>query len=165
VKIPGTITQKTMKSTAWKRTMLIPGSSGGKAYWRFLGTRANQSTFTSEVRSILIEPPQAVGRPNISNTQRGSVPALSWDNHCNIKFRVWFGSDSHFTKEIGFTFHIQSPNKNNGIFEKGLTSHRWAAIRNLVGDVSNSSIYWYVESFDKLKRNAQTEVMSFILMD
>ena len=78
---------------------------------------------------------------------------------------VWFGSDSHFTKEIGFTFYIQSPNKNNGIFEKGLTSHRWAAIRNLVGDVSNSPIYWYVESFDKVKRNAETEVMSFILMD
>jgi hypothetical protein len=159
------MTQKKMKPTAWKRTMLIPGPSGGKAYWRFVGTRANRSTFTSEVRSILIEPPQAVGGPSILNTQRGSLPTLSWDNNCNIKFTVWFGSDSSLTNKIGFTLHMSHPNKNNGVFEKVLTARQWAAIRNLVGDLSNSSIYWYVESFDKLKRNAQTEVMSFILMD
>jgi len=127
--------------------------------------RANKTTFVSEVRSILIEAPQEVGRPSISNTQRSSLPALSWDNHCNIKFRVWFGSDGSFGKKIGFTFNISNPNKNDGMFEKVLTSHQWAAIRNLVEEVSNSPIYWYVDSFDKLERNAKTEVMSSILMD
>jgi len=154
-----------MKSTTWKRTMLIPGPSGGEVYWKFLGIRANKTTFVSEVRSILIEAPQAAGRPSILNTERGSLPVLSWDNHCNIKFRVWFGSDGGFTKKIGFTFHIQNPKKINGIFEKVLTSHQWAAIRNLVEDASHSPIYWYVDSFDKLKRNARTEAMSFVLMD
>ncbi len=165
VKVPGTTTQKTMSSTTWKRIILIPGASGGKLYWRFVGTRANKSPFTSEVRSIVVEPPQEVGSPNILNTRKSLFPALSWENNCNTKFVTWFAGDSGFTKKIGYTFNIKNPNENNGIFKKVLTSAQWEAIRKLVEDVNNSAIYWYVESFDKLKRDAKTDVMSFVLLD
>ena len=165
VKVSRTVTQKIVTSTTWKKIMLIPGESGGKLYWRLVGKRADKTIFTSEVRSIVIESPQTVGSPNISNTQKNSFPMLSWDNQCNTRFIVWFGSDSNFTKKIGFTSNIKNPNDNNGVSEKLLTRTQWTGVRNLVEDVSNSLIYWYVESFDKLNRNAETEVMSFVLMD
>jgi len=41
--------------------------------------------------------------------------------------------------------------------------HQWTAVRKLVGDVSGSKIYWYVESWDGLNRNSKTGAMIFIL--
>jgi len=35
----------------------------------------------------------------------------------------------------------------------------------LAGDVSGSTIFWYVESWDGANRNKKTEVMSFTLTD
>ena len=37
------------------------------------------------------------------------------------------------------------------------------AVRRLVGDETGSTIYWYVESWDGLGRNARTETMNFLL--
>jgi hypothetical protein len=39
------------------------------------------------------------------------------------------------------------------------------AIRGLVNDVAGSTVYWYVESQDPLRRTALTELMEFTLME
>ena len=165
VKVPGTATQTTMKSAAWKKILLIPGSSGGTVYWRVVGTTVGKSTVTSEVGFFMIGPPQDVGDPVISPTRRQDLPALFWDNNCNIKFKVWFGSDENFARKRSFTFYISNPNENGGEFSKTLSPSRWRAIRRLVDDTSGSTIYWYVESWDALKIRSQTDLMSFVLLE
>ena len=162
VKVKTTTSEATITSSTWKRVLSIPG---GTVYWRVVGTRANRTKFISESRSIIIEPPQAVGNLNISFTSKGSLPELLWDNNCNTKFKVWFGSDEQFTKKKTFAFNITNPNDNEGEFMKVLTFGQWMAIRKLVGDVSGSTIYWYVESWDGLKRYNKTDVINFVLTD
>jgi hypothetical protein len=162
VKVKTTTLEATITSSTWKRVLSIPG---GTVYWRVVGTRANRTKFISESRSIIIEPPQAVGNLNISFTSKGSLPELSWDNNCNTKFKVWFGSDEQFTKKTAFASNIKNPNDNEGEFTKLLTLGQWMAIRRVVGDTSGSTIYWYVESWDGLGRHNKTDVMGFVLRD
>jgi hypothetical protein len=58
---------------------------------------------------------------------------------------------------------VADPNLDGGIFARELMSSQWQGIRNLVGDQSGSRIYWYVESFDELKRRSVSVVKSFVL--
>jgi hypothetical protein len=39
------------------------------------------------------------------------------------------------------------------------------AIRRVVRNVSGSTIYWYVESWDGLRKYNKTNVMNFVLTD
>jgi hypothetical protein len=164
-KVKTTATQVTITSSTWKRVLLTPEGSEGTVYWRVVGTRANRTKFTSEFRSIIIDTAQAVGNPNISSTSKGSPPELSWENNCNTKFKVWFGSDESFNKKNGYSFNIRNPNDNGGIFTKVLTSGQWTSIRKLVKDTSGSTIYWYIESWDGLKRYNKSDVVNFVLTD
>ncbi len=143
--------------------MSMRGIEGGPVYWRVIGTKADKSTATSDVRSIWVGGAQAVGSPEISPTQKSSLPTLSWENKCNKKFKVWFGSDSSFTKKKSLSFNVSDPTEVT--FSKGLILGQWTAIRKLVGDVSGSTIYWKVESWDGMNRYVQTDVMSFVLTD
>jgi hypothetical protein len=165
VKCAGTLTELEMKASTWKKILLMPGAEGGRVYWRLVGIWPDKTTMTSEVRSIAIGDAWAVGSPEISPTQKSSLPTLSWENNCGKKFKAWFGNDSSFTKKKALSFSVASPMDNEGEFEKPLTSSQWIGIRKLVGDVSGSTIYWKVESWDGMNRHAVTDVMSFVLMD
>jgi hypothetical protein len=151
-----------LNSNTWKRVLSIPG---GTVYWRVVGTRMNRSIATSKVCSMGVEPAPTVGNPSISDTRKSSLPTLSWENNCNKKFKAWFGSDSSFVKKATFAFNVMNPTDNGGVLTKILTSGQWMAIRKLVGDVSGSTIYWYVESWDGLGRYSKTAVMNFVLTD
>ena len=165
VKVKGSATQAVLSSGTWKKILMIPGSSGGTIYWRVVGRRADGTTVTSETRSLVIEPAEAVGNPTISPTNKRSLPNLSWENNCNTKFKVWFGSDSSFTKKAPYSFGAKNPNDNGGVFNKGLTSSQWKKVTGLVNDATGSTVYWYVESWDGLGRYSKTEDMYFILTD
>jgi hypothetical protein len=89
------------------------------------------------------------------------LPTLSWENNCNKKFKVVFGSDSSFTRKTTFTFNLKDPTQEE--FSKALNPGQWMAIKRLVKNVSGSTIYWYVESWDALGRYARTETMNFVL--
>ena len=141
----------------------MPGVEGGPVYWRVIGITADKTTETSDVRMIWIGGGQAVGSPEISPTQKSSLPTLSWENKCNKKFKVWFGNDSSFTKKKTLSFNVADPTESD--FATQLTSSQWTGIRKLVGDVSGSTIYWKVESWDGMNRHAETDVMSFVLME
>jgi len=165
VKVKTTTSEATITSSTWKKVLLTPEGSEGTVYWRVVGTQANRTKFTSEFRCIIIDTAQAVGNPNISSTSKGSPPELSWENNCNTKFKVWFGSDEQFTKKKTFAFNITNPNDNEGESMKVLTFGQWMAVRRVVKDTSGSTIYWYVESWDGLKRYNKTDLMSFVLTE
>ena len=99
----------------------------------------------------------------ISPVSRNKLPVLTWQNNCNVKFRVWFGIDPGFLLKNALTFYISDPNLNGGIFLKELTSEQWQRIRRWVGDQPGTTIFWYVESWDGLNRYSVTEVKSFVL--
>jgi hypothetical protein len=152
-----------MQSKIWTKVLSIPGMAGGSVFWRVVGTSANKTTVTSGVFSIIIDPAQAVGNPGIVNTSKSSLPTLSWANNCNIKFKVWFGNNENFSKKAALSFNIKNPNDNGGVFGKSIPRSPWISVRNLVKDVSGSTIFWYVESWDGANRNKKTEPMSFTL--
>jgi hypothetical protein len=160
-----------ISSSSWKKALLLPGESGGTVYWRVVGTRADKSLVESDVFSLMVKGSEFVSNPMISSTSRTTppLPTLSWGNSCNIKFKAWFGDDPDFTKhgmkKTALSFSIKNPNDNGGQFTKELTSSQWKAIRKVVHDVSGPFIYWYVESWDALKRSAKTGVTGFVLTD
>jgi hypothetical protein len=135
-------------------------------FWKVIGTRSDKTTVTSDTFSVLIDPPQAVGNPTITNPSKSSIPVLSWDNNCNIKFKVWFGSNANFSKKTSVSFNIQTPNENEGVFGDSLNSSQWLTVQQLVGKVIGSAIHWYVESRDGASRRIISQPpMSFILTD
>ena len=160
VKVKASGTQAVLSSATWKKVLMIPGSSGGAVYWRVVGSG---TTVKSGVRLFGVEAADAVGNPEISTTSKNSLPTLSWENNCGVKFKVWFGNGSSFTKKISYAFSVKNPNENGGLFNKGLTSGQWKAIRKLVNDTAGSTISWYVELWDGLGRYAKTDVMNFVL--
>ena len=169
VKVKGSPSNSTLSinSSTWKKILLLPGLTGGRVYWKVVGIKSDRSKIESDPSSFIIEGPTAVGNPQLSHTSRTASPppTLSWENECNLMFKVWFGSDSGFTKKKPFSFKVTNPNDNAGVFTGVLTSQRWTTVRKLVGDVSGSEIYWYVESWDGLNRTSKTGNMSFTLTD
>jgi uncharacterized repeat protein (TIGR02543 family) len=157
-----------MTSAIWKKVLLLPGPSGGTVYWRVVGTKADKTVVISNVRSFSVEEAEEAGTPSINPTSIAGLPTLSWNNNCNIKFKVWFGNDPDFTKagmkKKALAFNISNPNDNGGVFTRELTSGQWTSIHKLVGSVPGSRIYWYVESWDVVKRYKKTSVTSFTLM-
>ncbi len=160
----GTSSTTAVIQKAWNKVLLIPGTAGGPVYWRVVGERANKTTAISGIFSMIVDPAQAVENPNIINTSKSSLPTLSWQNECNVKFRVWFGNDGNFSKKASLSFNIKNPNDNQGVFTRQLLKDQWKTIRNVVGDVSGSTIYWYVESWDGVnRRSLMTPPASFLL--
>ena len=112
--------------------------AGGTVYWRVVGTRANRTTATSEVCSIIIEAAQPVEGQTISPTSRTSLPTLSWENNCNTKFKVWFGSDEHFSKKKAFPSISKILMTMKGNLRKALTS------RSMDGDQEIGGRYEWI---------------------
>ncbi len=169
VRVPSKFTEAVTNLSTWKKVLLMPGSTGGTVHWRVAGTRADGTKSTSDVASLVVEPPESVGSPNISNTTQSSLPALSWANNCDTKFKVWFGNDPDFTKrgikKKSLTYNLKNPVDNGATFTKQLTAGQWTSIRKLVGNGSGSFIYWYIESWDGPKRYTRTDTMNFTLID
>ena len=162
IKVPGTPAY-TMNPTQWKKVLSIPGAEGGTVYWRVIGTSSSGAQTISGKRAILIPGPQPVGDPVISPVSRSHSPTLTWQNECNVKFRVWFGNDPGFSVRRSIFYSTPDPEVNGGVFSRELSSSQWRGIRMLVLDQPGSPIYWYVESWDRLNRYATTDVMTFLL--
>jgi hypothetical protein len=153
-----------ISASTWKKVLLLPEPNGGTVYWKVVGTKANKNLVCSGVGSFVVEGPEAVGNPTISPTSKTTppFPTLTWANNCNIKFKVWFANETDTSKK-SFSFKRTNPNDNGGIFTQELSSSQWAAIGKLAGDVPEPTIYWYVESWDILKRYTKTDTTSFTL--
>jgi photosystem II stability/assembly factor-like uncharacterized protein len=165
-KIRGTpaMSEITPKTAAWKKILLLPGGSGGPVYWKGIG-KTKEGSLESNVSSISVLGPEPAGNPVLSPTRKGSLPVLSWENPCHVKFKVWFGKDTLFTKKVGFTFQNKTKNGREGVYHKELTANQWSSIRKLVQDQTGAPLHWYVESWDGMGRSAKTGIMSFLLSD
>jgi hypothetical protein len=159
-------TSVTVNSKLWGKILTAPVSLRGPMFWRVIGTQSDKTTVISDTLSIFVDSPQAVGDLMISNPSKSSLPSLSWKNNCNIKFKVWFGSDVNFYKKSSVSLNIKNPDDNGGVFTGTLNSSQWLAIQRLVGRGSGSLIYWYVESWDGANRHVVSQpAESFILAD
>jgi len=170
VKVEPTINEVVINRSTWKTVLVLPGKQGGTVYWRIEGATANITKVRSNVFSFTVEEPRAVGTQQISMTSKTlPPPSLTWQNNYNVKFKAWFGSDPDFTKpgikKKALTFTIKNPLDNEGSYTKTLTKGQWTAIRKVVGDISGMPIYWYIESWDALKRYTKSDVISFTLTD
>ena len=164
-KFKATGTSVFFSSTNWKGLLLLPGKSGGTVHWRVVGTRADKTNAISLPFSMLASPPAPAQSPNLSSTSRSALSELTWENACNVKFKVWFGSDPSFTKKTTLTVNVKHPLDNGGVFLAPLTSKQWKTIRKLVGDKSGETLYWYIECWDGLGRYSKTGAMNFKLTD
>lgn len=166
VKVKTTLNEALIKANAWKQIMLIPTGPGGPVYWRVLGVfTGGKSGFVSEARTITIEPSQSVKNAQIGSTNKNSLPILSWENNCNVKFKVWFGKDVQFSKKYSIPYTIKNPSSGDGNLNQTLTSQQWNSVKKLVGGQSGVSIYWKVESWDGANRESQTILKSFTLQE
>ena len=164
-KVETSTTTALIDPETWKKILLIQPSTVRSVYRRVIGTKADNTTTSSEDQSLIVQPQQTVGSPTISNTQIGFLPTLAWKNYYNIKFKVSFGNDTSFSEKKTFTFNIENPTDNGGEFTNTLHLSQWMAIKKLVKNASGSTIYWSVESWDGLGRPAITPLMSFVLTD
>ncbi len=144
----------------WKRVFLLPGSTGGTVSWKLIGTRFGPTKEQSSPLSFQIGAPQPVQDAMISPTN-WSLPTVTWKTSCHSKFRVWFGIDAAFTKSNKLSFTGSVSPQGGGSFTRQLTSNQWKAIRNLVGDRSGETIYWFVEAWDGINRETVSEVKLF----
>ncbi|GEM_PF-2554624 len=171
VGMKGGATEASISPGIWKKILKLPGSEGGTVSWRVVGIRKDGSTVQSAVHAFTVTAAEGVGEPRIDHASRTlqPPPALSWANRNNIKFRAWFGNGPDFTvpgvKKKALTFTIKDPLRNEGVFSKTLTMGQWRAIRRLVGDEPGATVYWYVESWDGVKRHSRTELKSFVLSE
>ena len=157
-------TQLLMPEKTWKKILKLPGSLGGELNWKIVGTNIRQDPVESEVFTMAVAAPQMVESPVIDPTSRtGPLPILSWGNACATKFKVHFSSDPTFTRKKKLSFTDGNPLDHSETFSVTLTQGKWNAIRKVVSDVSESPIYWYVESWDVIKRYKRTDDMEFIL--
>ena len=164
VKVKTTSPQVLVKSTAWKQVMLLPAGPGGPVYWRVFGTyTGGRSAFVSFNRTFTVESALAVKNARIDPVSAASLPTLTWENNCNVNFKVWFGNDAQFSKKYTVSFKIKNPMDGNGTFSKTLTSRQWDSIKKLVGGQIGATIYWKVESWDGANRESQTSGMNFVL--
>ncbi len=159
-----TATELLMTTGTWKKILALPGLSGGEVNWKIVGTNKGLPATESSVFTMIIAAPEPVDTPVIDPTsQTGVLPTLEWGNACGTKFKAYFSADVAFGKKKTLSFTDKNPVDEGGNFSSTLTSGVWNAIRKLVGDVQGSTIYWYVESWDVIKRYEKTDTMSFDL--
>ena len=147
------------------KILILPGEKGRIVYFKAVGKRVDGTTVESDLFSFSVRGPEPVGNPAIAPVKKNSAPVLTWQNNCNTKFKVWFGSDNRFTRKTAITYEIKKPSDQGGESSKTLTSGQWMAIKRLTANVSGSTLYWYVESWDTLGRHNKTEVTNFSLTD
>ena len=158
-----TVTLFQMTDKIWKKILKLPGFSGGEVNWKVVGMNKGQPVVESEAFTMTIAAPEPAGKPDISPVTQSGIPTITWENSCGTKFKATFGSDAAFTKKKKLSFADQNPQDNGGVYSATLTESTWSAIRKLVNDVAGSNIYFYVESWDVLKRYQKTGDAYFTL--
>ena len=168
VKATSSAASTQIRSPLWKAALSIPGQTGGVVYWRVVGKRADRTTDQSAPRSFTVDPPGGIGNPTITGTSINGLPAVSWRTSCQNKYKLHFANNPDFaradTKTYAFSFSVEDAiAMGSGDFQRNLTANQWKAAKGLVNGVVGSRIYWYVETWDKMKRKMVTGVMNFKL--
>ena len=160
-----TATQLLMPSNTWKKILALPGLSGGVVNWKIVGTIKGQPAVESREYTMTIDPPEFEHVvPQINPTNQTQLPTLTWENKCATKFKVYFSPEPTFSRKKTLSFTDKDPLDNGETFSTTLVGGTWNAIRKLVNDEVPSTIWWYVESWDALKRYQRTGDMQFTLV-
>ena len=162
IKVEGNQKSLLLNHNQLKKIFNLSGESAGDIYWRIVGFSGNGSSIMSNIHSLSVSPPIAVGDWSISSTKRSELPILSWKNYCHKKVRVWFGRDPNFTVSKSFTYYL-SPTIES--FQRSLTKSQWKSVRALIEDQIGLPIYWFIESWDIMGRYSKTGIRFFFLSD
>jgi hypothetical protein len=162
IKDPAT-TQFQMTQALWKKVLRLAIPGEATLQWKIVGSNKGQSAVESEFFEMGIDALSPVASFTLTPPSQANLPAISWENNCATKFRVSFGPDPDFTKKKKFSFTDQNPVDEGGNFSRTLTPGQWNAVRKLVDDQVGSDIYWYVESWDIVKRYNVTKPDVFTL--
>ena len=157
-------TELLMPANTWKKILGLPGPSGGDVNCKIVGTNKGEPAVESDVYTINIAPPAPVELPVIDPTSKSALPTLGWGNACATKFKIYFSPDDTFSRKKTLSFNDKNPLDNGEVFSTTLTQGTWNAIRKVIGDEAGLPIYWYVESWDALKRYQRTGNMQFTLL-
>jgi hypothetical protein len=158
-----TATQLQIPGNTWKKILKLPGLSGGQVSWKIVGTNTGQPVVESDVYTMTVAAPEPAGKPDISPVSQASLPTVTWGNSCGTKFKVYFGPDTPDPKIKKLSFADQNPTDNGGVFSATLTEGTWNAIRKLVDYEAGRRMFFYVESWDVLKRYRKTDNVYFTL--
>jgi len=156
-------TQLQMTNKTWMKILKLAGPTGGDLNWKIVGTNKGEPLVESEVYTMTVAAPEPAGKPDISPVSQSSLPTLTWGNSCGTKFKVYFGPERPDPKMKKLTFTDQDPTDNGGVFSTTLVEGTWNAIRKLVDDETGSRMFFYVESWDALKRYQKTDDVFFQL--
>ena len=143
-----------MTDKIWKKVLKLLGLSGGQVNWKLVGTNKGQPIVESEVFTMTIAAPEPAGKPDIDPLTH----TATWGNSCGTKFKVYFGSDENFAKKKKLSFKVQNPTDNGGVFSTIISDKTWASLEKLVEGLVPPRIYFYVESWDIIKRYQKTDV-------
>jgi hypothetical protein len=153
VKYP-TIPQFQMTDKIWKKILRLPGLSGGVVNWKIAGMNKGQDVVESEAFTMTIAAPEPAGKPDIDPLTH----TATWGNSCGTKFKAYFSADSAFSKSKKLNFKYQGSTNPDDPFFITLPDKTWASLEKLVEGLVPPRIYFYVESWDIIKRYQKTGV-------
>jgi hypothetical protein len=165
--IEGTQNDWTPSAAAWKKIMKSSYNNGSirEIYWILIGTRSDNTTSESEVRSLRVGASQAV---TINTPADGAalpaaeLPTFSMNPNCNTKFRLEFSSFESFgdpAKIKRFNSTVRNPNVDTSL-QKILTYSQWTSVKTLVGTGTG---YFRIKAWDGIKRETVSETRFFIV--
>lgn len=147
-------TQLTIPAKTWKKILKLPGLSGGEINWKLVGTNKGQPVVQSDVYTMTISAPEPAGKPDIDPLTH----TATWGNSCGTKFKAYFSADIAFSKSKKLSFKYQGSDNPDDLFSITLPDKTWASLVKLVEGVVQPRIYFYVESWDIIKRYQKTDV-------
>jgi hypothetical protein len=155
-----TSTSFQMTDKVWKKILKLPGLSGGELNWKIVGTNKGLPIIESEVSTMTIAAPEPAGKPDIDPLAH----TATWGNSCGTKFKAYFSADSAFSKSKKLSFNYQGSINPDDVFSVILPDKTWASLEKLAEGLVPARLYFYVESWDIIKRYQKTDV-AFIDLD
>jgi hypothetical protein len=103
---------------------------------------------------MTIAAPEPAGKPDIDPLTH----IATWGNSCGTKFKAYFSAVSAFSKSKKLSFKYQGSTNPDDPFSVTLPDKTWASLEKLVKGLVPARLYFYVESWDIIKRYQKTDV-------
>jgi hypothetical protein len=165
--LPGTAHNWVPTATLWKTILTLSHNKGNirDIYWKVIGTKADEKTVESPVRSFAIVDTQKVTIVSPSNNTvlpTGLIPSFEFNSNCNTKFTLEispFGDFNSPAKIRSFAFTTKDPNVE-AVVKRTLTYLQWTSVKTLIGKEKS---YFRIKAWDGLNRETVSETRSFTI--
>ena len=149
-----TATQFQMTQALWKKVLRLAGPGEATLQWKIIGSNKGLPIVESDVFTMTIAAPEPAGKPDIDPLNH----IATWGNSCGTKFKAHFSADSAFSKSKKLSFKYQGSTNSDDDFSATLPDKTWVSLEKLVEGLVPARLYFYVESWDIIKRYQKTDV-------